>query len=163
MSIQAAIEHLSEFNAEHRIRVFEVSSATVELAALALGVAPQRIAKTLAFRDEEGALLIVTAGDAKIDNVKFKAMFSMKARMLNPQETLDRVGHAVGGVCPFGVKAGCKIYLDMSLRRFETVFPAVGSSNSAIELDLVELEQFSKAQAWVDVCKTVNDQEEIHE
>lgn len=163
MAIQAATEHLSEFNAEHRIQVFEVSSATVELAALALGVQPQRIAKTLAFRDVEGALLIVTAGDAKIDNAKFKAHFSMKARMLNPDETLDKVGHAVGGVCPFGVKAGCKIHLDVSLRRFETVFPACGSSNSAIELDLIELEQFSKALGWVDVCKTVNDQEETHE
>jgi prolyl-tRNA editing enzyme YbaK/EbsC (Cys-tRNA(Pro) deacylase) len=163
MAIQAATEHLSEFNAENRIRVFEVSSATVELAALALGVQPQRIAKTLAFRDEEGALLIVTAGDAKIDNAKFKAQFGMKARMLNPEETLDKVGHAVGGVCPFGVKSGCKIHLDVSLRRFETVFPAVGSSNSAIELDLNELERFSKAHSWVDVCKTVNDQEETHE
>ena len=163
MSIEAAKEHLKEFNAEDRIRLFEVSSATVSLAALALGVQAQRIAKTLAFRDEAGALLVVTAGDAKIDNAKFKAAFSMKARMLDPQETLERVGHAVGGVCPFGVKPDCKIVLDVSLRRFETVFPAVGSANSAIELNLVELEQFSKAQAWVDVCKTVEDREEVHE
>lgn len=163
MAIQAATEHLIEFNAENRIRIFDVSSATVELAALALGVAPERIAKTLAFRDDEGALLVVTAGDAKIDNAKFKAHFKMKARMLNPEETLNKVGHAVGGVCPFGVKPGCRVYLDVSLRRFETVFPAVGSANSAIELDLIELEQFSKAQAWVDVCKTATGQEENHE
>ena len=162
MAIEAAIAHLSEFNAESRIRVFDVSSATVELAALALGVAPQRIAKTLAFRDEEGALLIVTAGDAKIDNAKFKAEFKMKARMLNPEETLERVGHAIGGVCPFGVKSGCRIFLDDALRRFETVFPAVGSSNSAIEVDLSELEQFSKALGWVDVCK-IPSQEDDHE
>lgn len=163
MAIEAAIEHLKEFNAEDRIRVFEVSSATVQLAALALGVAPQRIAKTLAFRDTEGALLVVAAGDAKIDNAKFKATFGMKARMLDPQETLDKVGHAVGGVCPFGIKPDCKVVLDDSLKRFATVFPAVGSSNSAIELTLEELFVFSKAQGWVDVCKTVNDQEAIHE
>lgn len=163
MAIEAAIEHLKEFNAEDRIRVFEVSSATVQLAALALGVAPQRIAKTLAFRDTEGALLVVAAGDAKIDNAKFKAEFGMKARMLDPQETLDKVGHAVGGVCPFGIKPDCKVVLDDSLKRFATVFPAVGSSNSAIELTLEELFVFSKAQGWVDVCKTVNDQEAIHE
>jgi prolyl-tRNA editing enzyme YbaK/EbsC (Cys-tRNA(Pro) deacylase) len=159
MAIEAAIEHLKEFDAESRVRVFDVSSATVELAALALGVAPQRIAKTLAFRSNEGPLLVVAAGDAKVDNAKFKAQFGMKARMLNPEETLDQVGHGVGGVCPFGVKSGCIIVLDVSLRRFETVFPAVGSANSAIELDLNELEQFSKAQSWVDVCKTKSDQE----
>lgn len=159
MAIEAAIEHLKEYNAESRIRVFDVSSATVELAALALGVKPQRIAKTLAFRSAEGPLLVVTAGDAKVDNAKFKAHFKFKARMLNPVETLDQVGHAVGGVCPFGIKAGCSVVLDVSLRRFETVFPAVGSANSAIELDLNELYQYSKAQTWVDVCITKDDQE----
>jgi prolyl-tRNA editing enzyme YbaK/EbsC (Cys-tRNA(Pro) deacylase) len=102
---------------------------------------------------------VVTAGDAKVDNAKFKAHFKMKARMLNPEETLDMVGHAVGGVCPFGIKAGCSVVLDVSLRRFDTVFPAVGSANSAIELDLNELQHYSKAQAWVDVCKTKDDQE----
>jgi len=163
MALEAAIEHLKEYNAESRIQLFEVSSATVDLAALALGVDPQRIAKTLAFRDNEGAILVVTAGDAKIDNAKFKSQFGMKARMLNPEETLDRVGHGVGGVCPFGVKADCKIYLDQSMRRFETVFPAVGSSNSAIELDLEELEVFSKALAWIDVCKINTVEEETHE
>ena len=163
MSIEAAQAHLQEFNAEARIQVFEVSSATVQLAALALGVQPQRIAKTLAFRDKEGALLVVAAGDAKIDNAKFKADFGMKARMLDPDETLVKVGHAVGGVCPFGIKPDCKVVLDDSLKRFTTVFPAVGSSNSAIELTLEELFVFSKAQGWVDVCKTVNDQEANHE
>jgi prolyl-tRNA editing enzyme YbaK/EbsC (Cys-tRNA(Pro) deacylase) len=163
MALEAAIEHLKEFNVESRIQVFEVSSATVELAALAIGVEPERIAKTLAFRDEEGALLVVTAGDAKIDNAKFKSQFGMKARMLNPEETLDRVGHGVGGVCPFGVKADCKVYLDQSMRRFETVFPAVGSSNSAIELDLEELEEVSKSLGWIDVCKLNTVQEETHE
>lgn len=163
MALEAAIEHLKEYNLDSRIQVFEVSSATVELAALALGVEPKRIAKTLAFRHEEGALLIVTAGDAKIDNAKFKSQFGMKARMLNPEETLDRVGHGVGGVCPFGVKADCKVYLDQSMRRFETVFPAVGSSNSAIELDLEELEEVSKSLGWIDVCKLNTVQEETHE
>jgi len=163
MALEAAFEHLREFNLESRIQVFEVSSATVELAALAIGIEPKRIAKTLAFRDEEGALLIVTAGDAKIDNAKFKSQFGMKARMLNPEETLERVGHGVGGVCPFGVKADCKVYLDQSMRRFETVFPAVGSSNSAIELDLEELEEVSKSLGWIDVCKLNTVQEETHE
>jgi len=161
MAIEAAVEVLKEFNAENRILTFDVSSATVELAALALGVAPQRIAKTLAFRNQEGAILVVMAGDAKVDNTKFKAHFGFKARMLNPEETLEQVGHSIGGVCPFGVKAGCRVFLDASLRRFETVFPAAGSSNSAIELNCLELEQFSKAEAWVDVCKTL--QEDNHE
>ncbi len=161
MAIEAAFEYLKEFNGEDRILTFKVSSATVDLAALALGVEPQRIAKTLAFRAQEGTILVVTAGDAKVDNVKFKAQFGFKARMLNAEETLDRVGHAVGGVCPFGVKRGCLVFLDASLRRFETVFPAVGSSNSAIELNCIELETFSKAQAWIDVCKLP--QEDKHE
>ncbi len=163
MAIEAAHEHLSEFNAQSRILTFEVSSATVELAAIALGVKPQHIAKTLAFRYKDTALLVVTAGDAKIDNQKFKTQFGLKARMLDPQETLDLVGHGVGGVCPFGIKVGCVVTLDTSLKRFKTVFPAVGSSNSAIELDLLELEQFSKAQQWVDVCKITMLEEAHHE
>ena len=124
MAIEAAREHLSEFNAQSRILTFEVSSATVELAATALGVKPQRIAKTLAFRYKDIALLVVMAGDAKIDNQKFKSQFGIKARMLDPIETLDLVGHGVGGVCPFGIKAGCIVTFDISLKRFESVFPA---------------------------------------
>ena len=162
MALETATEHLKEFDAQSRILIFPVSSATVELAALALGVEACRIAKTLAFRANEGALLVVIAGDAKIDNAKFKSQFAQKARMLQPEETLELVGHAVGGVCPFGVKSGCQVFLDVSLQRFKTVFPAVGSSNSAIELSLDELERFSLTQGWVDVCH-IKHQEEHHE
>lgn len=162
MALEAATEHLKEFDVQSRILIFPVSSATVELAALALGVEACRIAKTLAFRANVGALLVVIAGDAKIDNAKFKNQFALKARMLNPDETLELVGHAVGGVCPFGVKSGCQVFLDVSLKRFKTVFPAVGNSNSAIELSLDELERFSLTQGWVDVCN-VKSQEEHHE
>ena len=130
-----------------------MSSATVELAAAALGCEGCRIAKTLSFSVDEAAVLIVAAGDARVDNGKFKAFFHTKARMLSPQEAADLVGHAVGGVCPFGVNEGVTTYLDVSLRRFETVFPACGSSNSAIELTLPELEKYSQAKAWIDVCK----------
>ena len=136
-----------------RIREFPVSSATVELAAAALGCEGCRIAKTLSFSVDGAAVLIVAAGDARVDNGKFKAFFHTKARMLSPQEAADLVGHAVGGVCPFGVNEGVTTYLDVSLRRFETVFPACGSSNSAIELTLPELEKYSQAKAWIDVCK----------
>ena len=132
---------------------FDVSSATVDLAAKAIGVEGARIAKTLSFKTPEGCLLIVAAGDARIDNHKFKETFHMKARMLTADEVLELVGHPVGGVCPFGCKEGVPVYLDESLRRFETVFPAVGSANSAIELNLDELFRYAKALAWVDVCK----------
>ena len=132
---------------------FDVSSATVDLAAKAIGVEGARIAKTLSFKTPEGCLLIVAAGDARIDNHKFKETFHVKARMLTADEVLELVGHPVGGVCPFGCKEGVPVYLDESLRRFETVFPAVGSANSAIELNLDELFRYAKALAWVDVCK----------
>ena len=153
MSVEKVRAYLTPYGVAQRIRELEVSSATVELAAQAAGVIPARIAKTLSFLVDEGCVLIVTAGDAKIDNSKFKAMFHTKAKMLTPGEVEAMVGHAVGGVCPFAVNPGVKIYLDASLRRFETVFPACGSSNSAIELTMEELETYSGTGEWVDVCK----------
>lgn len=153
MAIDRVRAYLRTFGAEERILEFPVSSATVALAAQALGCEEARIAKTLSFAQGEGCILVVAAGDAKVDNAKFKARFAMKAKMLSPDDAERLVGHAVGGVCPFGVNAGVPVYLDESLRRFETVFPACGSANSAIELTLDELERFSNAEGWVDVCK----------
>ena len=138
---------------EDRVMEFTVSSATVELAALALGVEGARIAKTLSFKRDDGCILILAAGDARIDNHKFKEKFHMKAKMLTPDEVLSLVGHPVGGVCPFGINEGIDVYLDDSLKRFETVFPAVGSPSSAIELNLDELFKYSNAVEWIDVCK----------
>ena len=153
MSIERVKQYFEPYGMADRIREFPVSSATVELAAAALGCEGCRIAKTLSFSVDGAAVLIVAAGDARVDNGKFKAFFHTKARMLSPQEAADLVGHAVGGVCPFGVNEGVTTYLDVSLRRFETVFPACGSSNSAIELTLPELEKYSQAKAWINVCK----------
>jgi len=153
MSIDRVKAYFREFGMEDRIREFSVSSATVELAAQALNCAPQRIAKTLSFMVGEAPVLIVTAGDARIDNPKYKARFSQKAKMLSFDQAAELIGHAVGGVCPFAVNAGVKVYLDESLKRFETVFPACGSSNSAIELTIPELEQYAGFPEWVDVCK----------
>jgi prolyl-tRNA editing enzyme YbaK/EbsC (Cys-tRNA(Pro) deacylase) len=138
---------------EDRIQEFEVSSATVALAAQALGCDENRIAKTLSFHVGEKVVLIVAAGDAKIDNSKYKAFFGAKAKMLAFEEAEALIGHAVGGVCPFAVNEGVEVYLDESLKRFETVFPACGSSNSAIELTISELEQHSNSLKWIDVCK----------
>ncbi len=152
MSIERVRAFMRERNMEDRILEFDVSSATVALAAEAVGCAPERIAKTLSFLVDGGAVLVVAAGDARVDNPKFKAQFHTKAKMLSPEEVVNLVGHAVGGVCPFAVNEGVKVYLDESLRRFETVFPACGSSNSAIELTLSELEQLSGGE-WIDVCK----------
>ena len=152
MSIERVRAFMRERNMEDRILEFDVSSATVALAAEAVGCAPERIAKTLSFLVDGGAVLVVAAGDARVDNPKFKAQFHTKAKMLTPEEVVNLVGHAVGGVCPFAVNEGVKVYLDESLRRFETVFPAFGSSNSAIELTLSELEQLSGGE-WIDVCK----------
>ena len=152
MSIERVRAFMRERNMEDRILEFDVSSATVALAAEAVGCAPERIAKTLSFLVDGGAVLVVAAGDARVDNPKFKAQFHTKAKMLSPEEVVNLVGHAVGGVCPFAVTEGVKVYLDESLRRFETVFPACGSSNSAIELTLPELEQLSGGE-WIDVCK----------
>ncbi|MBQ1281769.1 MAG: YbaK/EbsC family protein, partial [Oscillospiraceae bacterium] len=137
-----------------RIMEFEVSSATVELAAQAVGVEGARIAKTLSFLlKDDTCVLIVAAGDARIDNSKYKAYFGTKAKMLPHDAVPEYVGHAVGGVCPFAVKEGVRVCLDASLRRFETVFPAAGSAASAIELSLAELERFSGSSEWIDVCK----------
>ena len=153
MSIERAREYLKKFQLEERIQEFEVSSATVELAAEALHCEPKRIAKTLSFLVQEDTILIVTAGDAKIDNGKFKAKFHTKAKMIPADQVEERIGHAIGGVCPFGVYENVKVYLDESLQRFQTVFPACGSSNSAIELEIPELERCSGFLEWIDVCK----------
>ena len=153
MAIEKVKAYFREYGMEERIQEFDVSSATVELAAEALHCEPQRIAKTLSFMVENEAVLIVTAGDAKIDNPKYKAKFGKKAKMLSLDEVETLVGHAVGGVCPFAVNEGVIVYLDISLKRFETVFPACGSSNSAIELTIPELEKYSGGTEWVNVCK----------
>ena len=153
MSIERVLEYFAQYNMQDRIQEFAVSSATVELAAEALHTDAKRIAKTLSFLVEGKPVLIVTAGDAKIDNPKFKAQFHTKAKMLGYDEVEPLVGHAVGGVCPFGVRDGVEVYLDISLKRFETVFPACGSANSAIELSIPELEQYSGFVSWIDVCK----------
>ncbi|MBQ7858557.1 MAG: YbaK/EbsC family protein [Faecalibacterium sp.] len=153
MSIQKVREYFKGFGIEHRVLEFEVSSATVELAAQALHCEGCRIAKTLSFHVGDAVVLIVAAGDAKIDNAKYKAQFHTKAKMLAYDEAEPLIGHAVGGVCPFAVNPGVQVYLDESLKRFETVYPACGSSNSAIELTIPELEQYAKPAAWVNVCK----------
>ena len=153
MSIEKVKAYFAQYGMQDRILEFPVSSATVELAAQALHCEPCHIAKTLSFMVGESPVLIVTAGDAKIDNHKYKAQFAAKAKMLTPEQAETLVGHAVGGVCPFAVQPGVQVYLDVSLRRFQTVFPACGSSNSAIELTIPELEQYSGYQDWVDVCK----------
>lgn len=153
MSIEKGRAYFRQFGMEDRVLEFNVSSATVELAALALGVEGARIAKTLSFKKGDSCILILAAGDARIDNHKFKDKFHMKAKMPSPDEVLTIVGHPVGGVCPFGINDGIDVYLDESLKRFETVFPAVGSGNSAIELNLDELYKYSNAVEWIDVCK----------
>ncbi len=153
MAIERVKAYFKKYGMEGKIQEFDVSSATVELAAAALHCEPQRIAKTLSFTVDGSAVLIVAAGDAKIDNRAYKAQFGTKAKMLSPEEAEQFVGHAVGGVCPFGVNEGVKVYLDVSLKRFDTVFPACGSSNSAIELTIPELEQYSGYVEWVNVCK----------
>lgn len=153
MSIERVRAYFRNMGMEDRVLEFAVSSATVELAAVAVGCEPARIAKTLSFMVDGSPILIVAAGDAKIDNPKYKAQFHTKAKMLSAEEAVELIGHAVGGVCPFAVNDGVTVYLDESLKRFTTVFPACGSSNSAIELTIPELEQYSGFAAWVDVCK----------
>ena len=153
MSVQHVREYLAQFGADERVLEFPVSSATVELAAQALQCEPARIAKTLSFMAGERPLLIVMAGDMRIDNPKFKAQFSAKAKMMTAEELERFTGLHFGGVCPFGIPENVEIWLDESLRRFTTVYPACGSSNSAIEVTLEELERFSAAQGWVDVGK----------
>ena len=153
MSIEKVRAYFASFGMENRILEFPVSSATVELAAQALGCEGKRIVKTLSFGVNGRAVLICAAGDAKVDNAKYKARFGVKARMLTHEDAASMIGHAVGGVCPFAVNEGVEVYLDESIRRFETVFPAAGSSNSAIELTIPEMETYSGFTAWVDVCK----------
>ena len=153
MSIERVRAYLEPLGMADKILEFPVSSATVDLAAQALGCEGARIAKTLSVLVGEEAILIVAAGDAQIDNAKYKAQFHQKAKMLTPQQVLELVGHPVGGVCPFAIREGVAVYLDESLKRFETVFPACGSGNSAIQLSIPQLEETSRAAGWVDVCK----------
>ncbi len=153
MSIEKVRAYLEPLGLAGRVLEFDVSSATVELAAQALGCQGCRIAKSLSFLLPDGPILVVAAGDARVDNAKYKARFGAKAKMLTPSEVEELIGHAVGGVCPFAVNEGVRVYLDVSLRRFETVFPACGSASSAIELTLPELETASASRGWVDVCK----------
>ena len=156
MAIEKVKAYFEQFGMADRVRELDASSATVELAARALGCQPCRIAKTLSFLAGGRPILIVAAGDAKIDNPKYKARFGAKAKMLTPQEAETLVGHPVGGVCPFAINEDVTVYLDESLKRFRTVFPACGSGNSAIELTIPELERYSNFAAWVDVCKNWN-------
>ena len=155
MSVEIVRNYFKENSIDKEILEFPVSSATVELAAQAVGVEPARIAKTLSFytKEKDDAILIVTAGDMKIDNSKFKQFFGMKAKMLASEDVEPLTGHAIGGVCPFGNPADTAVYLDVSMKRFETVFPAAGSGNSAVELTCEELEQYARAKEWIDVCK----------
>ena len=154
MSIEAVRAHFARFGMEDKVLEFETSSATVELAAQAAGVIPARIAKSLSFKVDGQAVIIVTAGDAKVDNTKFKGFFHTKAKMLTPDEVVDLIGHAIGGVCPFGIKDGVDVYLDVSMQRFETIFPAAGSSNSCIELTCAQLEEYAcGCKGWGDFCK----------
>lgn len=155
MSIEKARDYLKRYGLENEIMEFDVSSATVEQAAIAVGCREQEIAKTLSFIVEEKPILIVAAGDCKIDNPKYKAQFQLKAKMIPFEEVETLIGHAVGGVCPFGVNDGVTVYLDSSLKRFEYVYPACGSSNSAIKLTVEQLESISGYKEWIDVCKIV--------
>lgn len=153
MAIERVREYFRQFGMEDKIIEFDVSSATVDLAAKALNCEGKRIGKTLSFHVHEDVIVILTAGDAKIDNAKYKAFFGTKAKMLAFEEAETLTGHAVGGVCPFAVNEGVKVYLDESIKRFETIFPACGSSNSAIELTIPEIEKYSNYVEWIDVCK----------
>jgi prolyl-tRNA editing enzyme YbaK/EbsC (Cys-tRNA(Pro) deacylase) len=155
MSVEKVKEYFKQMGIEAKVQEFTVSSATVELAAQALHTDACRIAKTLSFHVNEKVVLIVAAGDAKIDNPKYKSQFGTRAKMLSFDEAEPLIGHAVGGICPFAVNNDVEVYLDESLKRFDTVFPAAGSSNSAIELTIKELEKYSNSLGWIDVCKVV--------
>lgn len=155
MSFERAKEYLRKWNKDAAIKVFDTSSATVELASKALGIEEARIAKTLAFMVNESPILIVTAGDTKIDNKKYREVFGTKAKMIEKDLVESYIGHDIGGVCPFGINEKVKVYLDVSLKRFTTVYPACGSDNSGIEMTCAELEEIGKAEKWVDVCKIV--------
>ena len=157
MSVEKVKEYFKKWDMDGKIREFDVSSATVELAAKALDCAPERIAKSLTFQVGDRTVMIVAAGDARINNPKYKAFFGTKAKMLTPNEVTMLIGHSIGGVCPFAINDGVEVYLDSSLKRFETVFPACGSSNSAIELSIEELEKYSQFKEWIDVCKLPDD------
>lgn len=154
MAIEKVIEYFEKEGAADKIRQFEVSSATVELAAQALGCEGARIAKTLSFLVDRNAVLIVTAGDMKIDNHKYKEFFRTKAKMLTPEQVDELIGHSIGGVCPFAVNEGCRVFLDVSLRRFDIVYPAAGNAASAVELTPDELEKYARPEGWIDVCKS---------
>ena len=158
MSVEIVKDYFKKNNIDKEILEFPVSSATVELAAQAVGVEPARIAKTLSFytKEKDAAILIVTAGDMKIDNSKFKQFFGMKAKMLSPEETLSRTGYAVGGVCPFALNEGVKVYIDVSLKRFDTVYPAAGNARSGVKLSPEELYTLSSSEGWVEVTKTAD-------
>lgn len=154
MAFEKAKAHLEKYGFGDRIKVFDVSSATVELAAAALGCEGARICKSLSFKiDDDKSVLVLTSGDCKVDNAKFKAYFGKKATMLSFEECEAKIGHAVGGVCPFGINDGVDVYLDESMKRFEIMYPACGSSNSAVELTIEELEKCSEYKEWIDVCK----------
>jgi prolyl-tRNA editing enzyme YbaK/EbsC (Cys-tRNA(Pro) deacylase) len=155
MSIDAVRQYLSRWGRDKDVIVMEESTATVELAAKALGVIPARIAKSISLKTAEGAMVLVTAGDMKLDNRKYKDRFGLKAKMLSPEEALEFTGHVVGGVCPFALPEGVEVYLDSSMKRFGTVYPACGSGYSAIELTTEELAEYSAACDWVDVCRTI--------
>lgn len=155
MSKEVVKEYFMRYGIEERILEFNESSATVELAAKAIGCKPEHIAKTLSFKVNEKAILIVVAGDAKIDNSKYKAQFNTKAKMLTPEEVEEKIGHKIGGVCPFGIREGVEVYLDLSLKRFKFIYPAAGSSNTAIKLSIEELEKYSNYKKWIDVSKLV--------
>ena len=152
MSYEKAFSHLKKFGLEDRVTLFDVSSATVELAAEAAGVEPARIAKTISFEAEEGCILIVTAGDMKVNGAKFRIEFGIKSKMLSQDKVEEKTGHNVGGVCPFGVNNEASIYLDISMQRFDAVYPACGSENSSVKLTCEELFRISGAKKWVDVC-----------
>ncbi len=160
MGIEQVRQYFARFGRDDDIMEFDISSATVELASQALNIKPALIAKTLSFSGEGEAMLVVTAGDAKVDNGKFKSVFGFKARMLKPEEVMEYTGHAVGGVCPFGLRRDLPVYLDVSLQRFEFVYPACGSGNSAIKLSLPELEAYSSSRQWIDVCKNWQEQQQ---
>ena len=155
MAFGKAKEHLKKYGMDGRVMEFDVSSATVSEAAKAVGSSEGEIAKTLSFLVDEKAILIVVAGDCKIDNAKYKAYFHAKAKMLPFESVEELVGHAVGGVCPFGINVGVEVYLDESLKRFEIVYPACGSSNSAVKLNIAELEKASEFKCWIDVCRAI--------
>ena len=158
MSVERVKHYLKEYGLDNNVKEFAESSATVELAAQAAGVIPAKIAKTISFKTGENAVLIVAAGDAKIDNKKYKEQFGVKVKMLTPEEVIAYTGHAVGGVCPFAIpENNVKTYLDTSMKRFDTVLPAAGSANSCVVVTLQELEKASKAVGWVDVCKLPED------